>query len=86
VRARLLRPPGVLTRAGRTDHLLNKLIMYSIQTGLITTIGQIISMVTFSTMGWNFTHVFLSYPLGGLYCVSFLAKCVAVPRRARPRC
>ncbi|KAF8170931.1 hypothetical protein BJ912DRAFT_1047730 [Pholiota molesta] len=46
------------TGIDRTNRVINLLILYIMSTGLLTRGGN--------TLGWNYVHVFISVPLGGL--------------------
>ncbi|RDB17590.1 hypothetical protein Hypma_001126 [Hypsizygus marmoreus] len=66
-----------------TNRIINILILYIMSTGLLTSIVAILELTTFATLGFNFVHVFLSFPMGAIYTVSFLANLDA-RRTVRP--
>ncbi|KAG9076807.1 hypothetical protein FS749_011364 [Ceratobasidium sp. UAMH 11750] len=54
------------TGFGRTDALINKLLRYTINTGLLTSLVAIVDVVTFCTMN-NLIHLGFNFMLGKLY-------------------
>ncbi|KAB5589857.1 Transmembrane protein [Ceratobasidium theobromae] len=60
------------TGFGRTDALVNKLLRYAVNTGLLTSIFAILDLVTFCTMP-NFVHLAFNFVLGKLYTNTLLA-------------
>jgi len=58
----------------KTNRIINILILYIMSTGLLTSVCVVSELLTFATLGWNYVHVFLSVPLGGIYTISFLAN------------
>ncbi|KAG9082180.1 hypothetical protein FRC06_005186 [Ceratobasidium sp. 370] len=60
------------TGFGRTDALINKLLRYTINTGLLTSLIAITDVVTFCTMN-NLIHLGFNFMLGKLYTNTLLA-------------
>ncbi|KAG8742373.1 hypothetical protein FRC10_001595 [Ceratobasidium sp. 414] len=60
------------TGFGRTDALINKLLRYTINTGLLTSIIAIVDVVAFCTMN-NLIHLGFNFILGKLYTNTLLA-------------
>ncbi|KAF9485775.1 hypothetical protein BDN70DRAFT_870647 [Pholiota conissans] len=58
----------------KTNRIINLLILYTMSTGLLTSISVVIEVVTLAALGWNYVHVFISVPLGGLYTLSLLVN------------
>ncbi|KAF9648175.1 hypothetical protein BDM02DRAFT_3096964 [Thelephora ganbajun] len=56
-----------------SDSLVNKLIAYAINTGLVTSIISIACLITYGTMPGNFIFISLYFVLSKLYANSFLA-------------
>lgn len=56
-----------------SDTLVNKLIAYAINTGLLTGVFSIATLVTYGTMPNNFIFISLYFVLSKLYANSFLA-------------
>ncbi|TDL21609.1 hypothetical protein BD410DRAFT_789355 [Rickenella mellea] len=61
------------TGFGRTDTLITKLMMYSINTGLLTSIFATVSVILYGTMPNNLVWMCFYWILGKLYINSFLA-------------
>lgn len=68
----------------RTDQILRTIIAYIVSTGLLTSVVAILEISTFAALGFNFVHVFLSYPNGGVYVLSLLAN-LDIRRKVRNR-
>ncbi|KAF8688095.1 hypothetical protein RHS03_09799, partial [Rhizoctonia solani] len=60
------------TGFGRTDALINKLLWYTINTGLLTSIFAIVDLICFCTMN-NLIHFGFNMALGKLYTNTLLA-------------
>ncbi|CAE6473568.1 unnamed protein product [Rhizoctonia solani] len=60
------------TGFGRTDALINKLLWYTINTGLLTSLIAIVDLVSFCTMN-NLVHMGFNMILGKLYTNTLLA-------------
>ncbi|KDR74729.1 hypothetical protein GALMADRAFT_141076 [Galerina marginata CBS 339.88] len=58
----------------RTTRFVNTLILYIISTGLLTSILVLFELISFVVLGFNFAHVFLSYQMGAIHTMSFLAN------------
>ncbi|KAF9510099.1 hypothetical protein BS47DRAFT_99750 [Hydnum rufescens UP504] len=58
----------------RTDNALNKLVIYTINTGTITSVVAVIVLVTFVVAGFHFIVLSFGIPLGGIYTVTMLAN------------
>ncbi|KAJ8094417.1 hypothetical protein PM082_010851 [Marasmius tenuissimus] len=58
----------------QTRRMVAKLMLSIIATGALTTIVAILEVFTFAFLGFNFVHVFLSYPNGSVYVISLLAN------------
>ncbi|KDR74663.1 hypothetical protein GALMADRAFT_141018 [Galerina marginata CBS 339.88] len=57
-----------------TTRFMNTLILYLISTGLLTSILVMFELISFAVLGFNFAHVFLSYQMGAIHAMSFLAN------------
>ncbi|KAG0699869.1 hypothetical protein DFH29DRAFT_990646, partial [Suillus ampliporus] len=57
----------------RSDTIINKLIMYTINTGLLTSICAIMSLISITLWPDTFIYVAFYFCLGRLYCNSLLA-------------
>ncbi|KAF5376161.1 hypothetical protein D9757_009318 [Collybiopsis confluens] len=57
-----------------TNHLINRLMTYSIQTGAVTSITEIFCLAAYTASGFHFGHILVVFPLSGLYATSFLAN------------
>ncbi|KAG8706910.1 hypothetical protein FRC08_000799 [Ceratobasidium sp. 394] len=60
------------TGFGRTDALIDKLLRYTINTGLLTSIIAIVDLIAFCTMN-NLVHLCFNFILGKLYTNTLLA-------------
>ncbi|KAB5591167.1 hypothetical protein CTheo_5376 [Ceratobasidium theobromae] len=60
------------TGFGKTDALIDKLLRYTINTGLLTSIFAIVDLITFCTMN-NMIHLGFNFVLGKLYTNTLLA-------------
>ncbi|CAE6462136.1 unnamed protein product [Rhizoctonia solani] len=60
------------TGFGRTDALINKILWYTINTGLLTSLIAITDLITFCTMD-NMIHLGFNFVLGKLYTNTLLA-------------
>ncbi|KAF8336950.1 uncharacterized protein EI90DRAFT_89449 [Cantharellus anzutake] len=58
----------------RTDTVIRKLIVYAINTGLVTSVLALVVMFAFAFYGFHFVHMLFILPLGGVYTVSLLAN------------
>ncbi|KAF8647315.1 hypothetical protein AX16_006777 [Volvariella volvacea WC 439] len=65
---------GIVTIILATDKIINKLMMYSIQTGAITSITEIFCLATFTVGQFHHGHILVIFPLSALYTTSFLAN------------
>ncbi|TDL25235.1 hypothetical protein BD410DRAFT_632307 [Rickenella mellea] len=61
------------TGFGRTDSLINNLILYSVCTGLVTSLFAIINITVFFSMRTNLIHLGIYVLMGKLYTTSLLA-------------
>ncbi|KAF9222065.1 hypothetical protein BS17DRAFT_784363 [Gyrodon lividus] len=57
----------------RSDTMINKLILFSINTGLLTSVCAIASLVSISVWPDTFIYIAFYFSLGRLYCNSLLA-------------
>ncbi|KDR81041.1 hypothetical protein GALMADRAFT_136102 [Galerina marginata CBS 339.88] len=57
-----------------TKTFMNTLILYLISTELLASILFLVELTTFVALGFNFSHVFLSYMMGAIHAMSFLAN------------
>lgn len=60
------------TGFGRTDALINKLLRYTVNTGLLTSIIAVVDLIAFCTMN-NLIHLGFNFMLGKLYTNTLLA-------------
>jgi len=58
----------------RTDNAINRMIIYTINTGTITSVVAVIVLVTFVIAGFHFVVLALGVPLGGIYTLTMLAN------------
>ncbi|KAF9514791.1 hypothetical protein BS47DRAFT_843572 [Hydnum rufescens UP504] len=58
----------------KTDSIINHMILYTISTGLVTTVLSCISLGLFAKYGFQFSVVAIGMPLGALYSISMLAN------------
>ncbi|KAG1786480.1 uncharacterized protein HD556DRAFT_1053828 [Suillus plorans] len=61
------------TGFSRTDSFINKLIAYTVNTGCITSIGSVATIVTCAAMPNNFIYLGVAFLVAKLYVGSFLA-------------
>ncbi|EKM56787.1 uncharacterized protein PHACADRAFT_254109 [Phanerochaete carnosa HHB-10118-sp] len=57
-----------------TDSYINILIMYTIHTGLLTSMVSLACLITYVTMQDNYVFIAIFFPLGNLYANSLLAS------------
>jgi hypothetical protein len=57
----------------RSDTMINKLILFSINTGLLTSICAVMSLISISVWPNTFIYIAFYFCLGRLYCNSLLA-------------
>ncbi|KAG1813384.1 hypothetical protein EV424DRAFT_63422 [Suillus variegatus] len=57
----------------RSDTMINKLILFSINTGLLTSICAVMSLVSITVWDGTFIYIAFYFCLGRLYCNSLLA-------------
>ncbi|THV03626.1 hypothetical protein K435DRAFT_962341 [Dendrothele bispora CBS 962.96] len=57
-----------------TDSVINKLLLYAINTGLLTSVFALIDMICFLTMPSNLIHIAFNLMIGKLYTNSLLAS------------
>ncbi|KAH7914603.1 hypothetical protein BJ138DRAFT_1143487 [Hygrophoropsis aurantiaca] len=57
-----------------TDHLIKRLIMFCVQTCLITTIAASVTIGVWVAAGFDTRHLFMSFPMGGLYAICLYAN------------
>ncbi|KAF5365649.1 hypothetical protein D9758_003160 [Tetrapyrgos nigripes] len=57
-----------------TDSIINKLLLYAINTGLLTSIFALTDMICFLTMPNNLIHIAFNLMIGKLYTNSLLAS------------
>ncbi|KAE9395343.1 hypothetical protein BT96DRAFT_997746 [Gymnopus androsaceus JB14] len=57
-----------------TDSVINKLLVYAINTGLLTSIFAVVDMICFLTMPHNLIHDAMNIMVGKLYTSSLLAS------------
>ncbi|PPQ96110.1 hypothetical protein CVT26_004744 [Gymnopilus dilepis] len=70
---------AVVESTTRTSRLIDILILYFISTCLLTSILVIVELVLFAVLSFNYAHVLLSYQMGALHALSFLANLHARP-------
>lgn len=58
----------------RTNSILNALIAYTINTGLLTSMMCFVSMITHAVMPHNFIFIGVYFPLSGLYSNALLGS------------
>ncbi|KAF8314610.1 uncharacterized protein EI90DRAFT_418906 [Cantharellus anzutake] len=58
----------------QTDTVLRQLIVYAINTGLLTSVLALAVMFAFAFYGFHFVHMMFVLPLGGVYTASLLAN------------
>ncbi|KAF9511589.1 hypothetical protein BS47DRAFT_1383373 [Hydnum rufescens UP504] len=58
----------------KTDSVINRMALYTISTGLITSILSCSLLATFVKYGFHFSEPTLGIPLGSCYCITMLAS------------
>ncbi|KAJ7173650.1 hypothetical protein C8R46DRAFT_1083518 [Mycena filopes] len=57
----------------RSDTMIKKLVMFSVNTGLITSLCAIASLISIAAAGKTFIYILFFFCMGRLYCNSLLA-------------
>ncbi|KAF9506661.1 hypothetical protein BS47DRAFT_1352550 [Hydnum rufescens UP504] len=58
----------------KTDSIINRMALYTISTGLVTSILSCIVLVMFARDGFHFSVLTIGVPLGGFYSITMLAN------------
>ncbi|KAJ8587007.1 hypothetical protein M405DRAFT_822418 [Rhizopogon salebrosus TDB-379] len=62
------------TQSRRTNRMITKLIVFCLQTGLITTVAASITLGIWAACSFELHHLYMCFPVGGLYATCLLAK------------
>ncbi|KAH7927335.1 hypothetical protein BV22DRAFT_288894 [Leucogyrophana mollusca] len=65
------------TGSPRADRLLKRLIVFCVQTGLITSLVALATIGIWIAAGFDTRHLFISFPMGGLYAICLNANYLA---------
>ncbi|KAJ7083311.1 hypothetical protein B0H15DRAFT_420911 [Mycena belliarum] len=70
--------------SGHINYLIDKLVLYTFETGTLTCVGTIVSMVCWVTMDYNLIFLGLHFVIGKFYANSLLVMYVFVTHRSQP--
>ncbi|KAF9511111.1 hypothetical protein BS47DRAFT_1347152 [Hydnum rufescens UP504] len=62
------------TGSRKTDSMINRMILYTISTGSVTSVLSCFVLMTFVKYGFHLSELTISMPLGGFYTVTMLAN------------
>ncbi|KAH7927325.1 hypothetical protein BV22DRAFT_1031935 [Leucogyrophana mollusca] len=65
------------TGSPRTDRLLKRLIIFCVQTGLITSFATVVTIGIWIAAGFDIQHLLMSFPMGGIYATCLNANFLA---------
>ncbi|KAG1883361.1 hypothetical protein F4604DRAFT_285856 [Suillus subluteus] len=69
----------------RTNQMITKLIIFCSQTGLITTAAASITVGLWAVGRFEINHLYMSFPIGGLYATCLLANLIARESYLQPQ-
>jgi len=58
----------------KTDSMINRMILYAISTGLVTSVFSCFILVTFVKYGFHHSELTVGIPLGGFYSITMLTN------------
>ncbi|KAF9502965.1 hypothetical protein BS47DRAFT_913500 [Hydnum rufescens UP504] len=64
----------------RTDSVINRMVLYTISTGLIPSVLSCFLLVMFAKYGFHFSEIAIGMPLGAFYSITMLAKYLHIIR------
>ncbi|KAG1743465.1 hypothetical protein EDB19DRAFT_565446 [Suillus lakei] len=73
------------TVSPRTNQIITKLIMFCSQTGLITTVAASITIGIWAACRFDIYHLYMCFPIGGLYATCLLANFIARESYLQPQ-
>lgn len=69
----------------RTNQMITKLIIFCSQTGLVTTVAASITMGLWAVCRFDISHLYMCFPIGGLYATCLLANFIARESYLQPQ-
>ncbi|KAG0691737.1 hypothetical protein DFH29DRAFT_41280 [Suillus ampliporus] len=76
---------GNRTEFSRGNQMITKLIIFCLQTGLVTTVAAWITIGIWAVCRFNVTHLYMCFPIGGLYATCLLANFIARESYLQPQ-
>jgi hypothetical protein len=73
------------TVSQRTNQMITKLIIFCSQTGLITTVAASITIGIWAVFRFNISHLYMCFPIGGIYATCLLANFIARESYLQPQ-
>ncbi|KAG1811211.1 uncharacterized protein BJ212DRAFT_1589452 [Suillus subaureus] len=73
------------TVSPRTNQMITKLVIFCSQTGLITTVTAFITMGLWAACRLDINHLYMCFPIGGLYATCLLANFIARESYLQPQ-
>ncbi|KAG1739917.1 uncharacterized protein EDB91DRAFT_1134474 [Suillus paluster] len=73
------------TTSPRTNQVITKLIIFCLQTGLITTVAASIAIGIWVACRLEINHLYMCFPMGGLYATCLLANFIARESYLQPQ-
>ncbi|KAG1722214.1 uncharacterized protein EDB91DRAFT_215278 [Suillus paluster] len=73
------------TEFRRTNQMITKLIIFSSQTGLITTVAASITIGIWVFFRLDVEHLYMCFPMGGLYATCLLSNFIARESYLQPQ-
>ncbi|KAG2157716.1 uncharacterized protein EDB93DRAFT_810489 [Suillus bovinus] len=73
------------TTSPRTNQMITRLIIFCSQTGLITTVVASVTMGIWAACRFDFHHLHMCFPIGGLYATCLLANFIARESYLQPQ-
>ncbi|OAX41493.1 hypothetical protein K503DRAFT_767633 [Rhizopogon vinicolor AM-OR11-026] len=73
------------TESRRTNRMITKLIIFCLQTGLITSIAALITIGIWAACSFEIHHLYMCFPMGGLYATCLLANLIAQESYLQPQ-
>ncbi|KAG1821997.1 uncharacterized protein BJ212DRAFT_934989 [Suillus subaureus] len=71
--------------SSRTNQMITKLVIFCSQTGLITTVAAFITMGLCAACRFGINHLYMCFPIGGLYATCLLANFIARESYLQPQ-
>jgi len=69
----------------RTNRMITKLIIFCLQTGLITTVAALITLGIWAACSFEIHNLYMCFPMGGLYATCLLANFIAKESYLQPQ-